>query len=86
MYSVGGRRSKRRSKKRSSSKKCKPCPPCPKKSSRKKRKSTGKKRPLNAYFKLMLAAKKAGKDSFVYKGSTYRGKKHHRLGMIYKRA
>ena len=83
MYSVGGGRSKRRS----SKKKCKPCPPCPKKkSSRKKRKSTGKKRPLNAYFKLMLAAKKAGKDSFVYKGSTYRGKKHHRLGMIYRKA
>ena len=46
----------------------------------------GKKRPLNAYFKLMLNAKKKGLASFKYKGKTYKGKKHHRLGMIYRKA
>ena len=44
------------------------------------------KRPLNAYFKIMLAAKKAGKPSFVYKGKTYKGTKDKRFGMIYKKA
>ena len=43
------------------------------------------KRPLNAYFKQMLAAKKAGLASFKYNGSTYVGKKHEKLGMIYKK-
>ena len=44
-----------------------------------------KKRGLNPFFKLMLAAKKAGKASFVYNGHTYKGRKHERLGMIYKK-
>lgn len=43
------------------------------------------KRPLNAYFKIMLAAKKAGKPSFVYKDTTYKGTKDKRFGMIYKK-
>jgi hypothetical protein len=46
---------------------------------------TKKKRKMNEYFKMMLAAKKAGKPSFVYKGHTYKGTKHPRLGMVYKR-
>ena len=46
---------------------------------------TKKKRKINEYFKMMLAAKKAGKPSFVYKGHTYKGTKHPRLGMIYKK-
>ena len=50
----------------------------------KKSKGSKKKRPLNAYFKLMLAAKKAKKPSFEYNGKTYVGKPHPRLGMIYK--
>lgn len=45
-----------------------------------------KKRKVNEYFKMMLEAKKAGKPSFVYKGNTYKGTKHERLGMIYKKA
>jgi len=51
-----------------------------------KKKRTGKKRKLNPFFKLMLAAKKAGKASFKYGSKLYKGKKHPRLGMIYKRA
>ena len=51
----------------------------PKKSTKSK-----KKRKLNPYFKKMLAAKKANKASFEYNGKTYVGKKHPRLGMIYK--
>ena len=57
---------------------------------RKKRKTKknrkGKKRKLNPFFKLMLAAKKAGKASFKYGTKLYKGKKHPRLGMIYKKA
>ena len=34
----------------------------------------------------MLEAKKNEKDSFEYKGKTYKGRKHPRLGMIYKKA
>ena len=55
------------------------------KSRRKTKKKKGKKRGLTPYFKLMLAAKKIGAPSFVYKGKTYKGKKHPRLGMIYKK-
>ena len=51
-----------------------------------KRKSRrSRKRPLNAYFKKMLAAKKANKPSFEYNGSTYVGEIHERLGLIYRR-
>ena len=46
----------------------------------------GKKRKLNEFFKVMLKAKKAGAASFKYKGKTYKGRKHHRLGMVYKKA
>jgi hypothetical protein len=52
----------------------------------KKKKKKTRKRKLNPFFKLMLAAKKTGAPSFKYKGKTYKGKKHHRLGMIYKKA
>ena len=48
--------------------------------------TTKKKRPVNAYFKMMLEAKKEGKESFMYKGSLYKGTKHPRLGMVYKKA
>ena len=77
---LGGKRRRRRSSKsRKGSKKAR--------RTRKKSKSRkGKKRPLNAYFKLMLNAKKKGLASFKYKGKTYKGKKHHRLGMIYRKA
>jgi len=34
---------------------------------------------------MMLAAKKAGKPSFVYNGHTYKGTKHPRLGMVYRK-
>ena len=50
---------------------------------RKSRKKKGGKRKLNAFFKAMLSAKKSKAKSFSYKGKTYVGKKHHRLGMIY---
>ena len=49
-------------------------------------KKSGMKRPLNAYFKLMLDAKKKGLTSFKYKGNTYKGKKHEKLGLIYRKA
>jgi hypothetical protein len=53
---------------------------------RKTRRKGKRKRGLNPYFKLMLAAKKKGAASFKYKGKTYKGRKHNRLGMIYKKA
>merc|ERR1719253_1639838 len=43
------------------------------------------KRPLNAFFKLMLDAKKRGLTSFKYNSNTYKGKKHEKLGVIFKR-
>ena len=58
----------------------------PKPKKNKNKKSKKGKRPLNQYFKLMLEAKKAGKDSFEYKGKTYVGKKHETLGMVYKKS
>ena len=36
-----------------------------------KKKKTGAKRPHNAYFKVMLAARESGAPSFTYKGKTY---------------
>ena len=53
------------------------------KSKRGSAKRTGSKRPLNAYFKAMLSAKKQGLSSFVYKNKKYVGRKHDKLGMIY---
>ena len=50
------------------------------------KKKSRKKRKLNKFFALMLAAKKKGLKSFKYNGKTYKGKKHHRLGMIYRKA
>ena len=49
------------------------------------KKSMGMKRPLNAFFKLMIDAKKKGLKEFKYNGKTYVGKKHEKLGMIYKK-
>ena len=74
---LGGRRRKRKSKKSKKTRK--------KRRTRKKGKK-GKKRGLNGFFKLMLDAKKKGLASFKYKGKTYKGRKHNRLGMIYKKA
>lgn len=59
------------------------------KSKRRISKSRGggsRKRPLNNFFKAMLKAKRAGAQSFKYNGKLYKGRKHERLGMIYKRA
>jgi len=53
---------------------------------RRKSMRKSRKRPLNGFFELMLKAKKNGDESFVYNGKTYKGKKHPRLGMIYKKA
>ena len=79
---LGGKRRRKSKKGGRKSKKSKKS-----KRTRKKRKTRkGKKRPLNAYFKLMLSAKKKGLASFKYKGKTYKGKKHNRLGMIYRKA
>ncbi len=52
---------------------------------RKTKKKKGGKRKLNAFFKAMLDAKKSKAKSFSYKGKTYVGKEHKRLGMIYKK-
>ena len=43
-------------------------------------------RPLNPYFKLMLEAKKRGVKAFVYNDKVYQGKKHEKLGLIYRKA
>ena len=58
--------------------------PAPRRSRPAKR--TRRKRPLNGFFKLMLKAKRNGDESFVYNGQTYKGKKHPKLKMIYKKA
>ena len=50
-----------------------------------KKKKKTRKRKLNPFFKLMLDAKKKGLASFKYNGKIYKGKKHPRLGMIYKK-
>ena len=55
------------------------------KNDRKTKKVRKKKRKLNKYFQMMLDAKKKGLASFKYNGKTYVGKKHKRLGMIYKK-
>ena len=81
----GGRRRRRRTRRKSKSKKSRKA----KKSKTRKAKRgkrTRKKRGLNPFFKLMLAAKKKGAASFKYNGKTYKGRKHKRLGMIYKKA
>tara|TARA_R100000908_G_C3755948_1_gene150533 strand:+ start:3872 stop:4015 length:144 start_codon:yes stop_codon:yes gene_type:complete len=44
-----------------------------------------KKRAMNAYMKAKEKARKAGKKSFSYKGSTYVGKKTKTGMMIYKK-
>jgi len=49
-------------------------------------KKSRSKRPLNLFFKKMLAAKKTKAKSFMYKGKQYVGRSHKRLGMIYKKA
>lgn len=51
-----------------------------------KKKKKGGKRKLNKYFQTMLAAKKSGAPHFMYNGHKYVGKKHARLGMLYKKA
>ncbi len=56
------------------------------KGGKKKGKKKTRKRKLNPFFKLMLDAKKKGLASFKYNGKTYKGRKHKRLGMIYKKA
>ena len=43
----------------------------------------GGKKKLNEFFKTMLKAKEDGAKSFNYKGKTYRGREHPRLGMVY---
>ena len=82
----GGRKRRRSRRKGRKGKKSKKSRKGSKKGSRKARKTRKRKRGLNPYFKLMLAAKKAGAASFKYKGKTYKGRKHNRLGMIYKKA
>lgn len=76
----GRRRRKSRRKTRRKSRKSKTV-----RKSRKTKKKRGKKRKLNKFFALMLAAKKKKLPSFKYNGKTYVGKKHNRLGMIYKK-
>jgi len=46
-------------------------------------KKMGAKRPMNQYFKLLLAAKAKNAPSFVYNGKTYVQKKHKHL-IVYK--
>lgn len=41
---------------------------------------------VNKFFQVMLKAKKEGKPSFKYGDKLYKGTKHPKLGMVYKRA
>ena len=50
------------------------------------KKSRKGKRPLNPFFKVMLKAKGREDESFVYNGVTYKGVKHPKLKMVYKKA
>ena len=52
----------------------------------KKSKDTQPKKKMNAFFTAMLAAKAKKAPSFEYNGNTYKGHKHDKLGMIYKKA
>ena len=79
----GGRR--RRSRGKKSRKKSRKKSKKTVRKSRKTKKKRGKKRKLNKFFALMLAAKKKKLPSFKYNGKTYVGKKHNRLGMIYRK-
>ena len=54
--------------------------------SRRTKRRTTKKSPLNNYFKAMLAAKKANQSSFMYNGKKYQGSSHPHLGMVYRKA
>lgn len=47
---------------------------------------TKPKKKMNAFFTAMLEAKAKKAPSFEYKGNTYKGHKHDKLGMIYKKA
>jgi hypothetical protein len=53
-------------------------------SKRRSKGRSGKKRPLNKYFKAMLNAKKQNLPSFKYGTKTYVRVKHAKLGSIYK--
>lgn len=53
---------------------------------RKSRKSGKKKRPLNDFFKAMMAAKKNIVQSFTYKGKTYKRKEGKNGMVFYKKA
>ena len=53
---------------------------------RKSRKSGKKKRPLNDFFKAMMAAKKNNVPSFTYKGKTYKRKEGKNGMVFYKKA
>tara|TARA_B100001093_G_scaffold514632_1_gene589099 strand:- start:474 stop:902 length:429 start_codon:yes stop_codon:yes gene_type:complete len=81
----GGKRKRRRRKSRKSKKGgAHPITGAPMTGGKRKRKTRkGGKRKLNAFFKAMLDAKKTKAKSFQYKGKTYVGKAHKRLGMIY---
>ena len=52
---------------------------------KKKKSQSGGKKQMNEYFTKMLKAKADGAPSFTYKGNTYVGKKHDKLGMVYKK-
>ena len=55
-----------------------------KKGKKEKKAKTHKK--VNKFFQVMLKAKKEGKASFKYGDKLYKGTKHPKLGMVYKRA
>lgn len=52
----------------------------------KTRKSGKKKRPLNEFFKAMMAAKKNNVPSFTYKGKNYKRKEGKNGMVFYKKA
>lgn len=75
----GKRRTKRRGSRKGAKRSSK------RKSSRKStKKRSGKKRKMNQFFTMMMAAKKKGSPSFSYKGKTYHRKEKN--GMTYYKA
>lgn len=57
-----------------------------KRQSPKNKKRSSKKRPMNAFFKAMLAAKKSKANSFQYNGNTYKAMTTKTGMTVYKKA
>lgn len=80
----GSRKAAKRSGRRKSSRKSSRRKGSRKSSRKSTKKRSGKKRKMNQFFTMMMAAKKKGSPSFSYKGKTYHRKEKN--GMTYYKA